>query len=110
MRGLPMTKSTTVAGPYFPERPAAAATGLALEPYPAQVPEQLSRALTEEIRRLLDNHGLSGRELARLTGIPQRTLAKKLSGQHPFDVDDLQAIASVLEHSVSDLMTWAEKH
>jgi transcriptional regulator with XRE-family HTH domain len=74
------------------------------------VSEQLSRALAEELRRLLADRGISGRELSRLTGIPQKTLAGKLADRTPFDLDDLQAIAGVLEHSASDLVAWAEKH
>jgi len=74
------------------------------------VTEQLSRALSAELRRLLADRGTSGRELSRLTGIPQKTLADKLADRAPFDLDDLQLIAGVLEHSVSDLVAWAEKH
>lgn len=72
--------------------------------------DQLSRALSAELRRLLNDRGISGRELSRLTGIPQKTLADKIADRAPFDLDDLQVIAGVLEHSVSDLIGWAEKH
>lgn len=65
--------------------------------------------MTGEIRRLLDERGLSGRELARRTGIPQSSIAKKLNDRHPFDVDDLQAIAGVLEVDVTDLLAWAQR-
>jgi transcriptional regulator with XRE-family HTH domain len=82
---------------------------VAAESYPARVPEQLSRAITAEVRRLLDDRGMSGRELSRLTGIPQSSIAKKLADRHPFDVDDLQAIAGVLEVDVTDLLAWAQR-
>lgn len=70
---------------------------------------QLSRAVAAEIRRLLDERGISGRELARRTEIPSRTIAHKLADRNPFDVDDLQAIAAVLEVDVTDLLAWAQR-
>jgi transcriptional regulator with XRE-family HTH domain len=73
------------------------------------VPDQLSRAIAAEIRRLIDERGMSGRELARRTGIPSRTVAAKLADRSPFDVDDLQAIARVLEVDVTDLLAWAQR-
>jgi len=73
------------------------------------VSEQLSRAVAAEIRRLLEERGISGRELARRTGIPSRTIAHKLADRTPFDVDDLQAIAGVLEVDVTDLLSWAQR-
>lgn len=71
--------------------------------------EQLSRAVAAEIRRLLDERSMSGRELARRTGIPPRTVAAKLADRSPFDVDDLQVIAGVLEVDVTDLLSWAQR-
>jgi transcriptional regulator with XRE-family HTH domain len=71
--------------------------------------DQLSRAVAAEIRRLLDERGISGRELARRTGIPSRTVAHKLADRTPFDVDDLQSIAGVLEVDVTELLTWAQR-
>lgn len=71
--------------------------------------EELSTAVAEQVRRLLDERGISGRELARLTGIPQRTIAKKVAGQHPFDLDDLAKIAAALGVDVTDLLAWAQR-
>jgi transcriptional regulator with XRE-family HTH domain len=73
------------------------------------VTEELSTAVAEEIRRLLDERGMSGRELARLTEIPQRTVAAKLAGRNPFDLDDVAVICRVLEVSVTDLLGWAQR-
>ena len=78
-------------------------------PYRGQVPEQLSEAVAAEVRRLLAERGLTGRELARRTNIPQPTIATKLSGKSALDLDDLDAICRVLEVSVSDLLTWAQR-
>lgn len=71
--------------------------------------EQLSRAVAGEIRRLLEERGMSGNALAKATGIQQTTIARKLRGEHPFDVDDLASICQALDVSVSDLMAWAER-
>lgn len=71
--------------------------------------EQLSRAVADEIRRLLSDRGISGRELSRLTGIPPRTIAAKLADRNPFDLDDLAVICGVLEVDVTDLLAWAQR-
>jgi transcriptional regulator with XRE-family HTH domain len=70
--------------------------------------EQLSRAVGAEVRRLLEERGLSGNQLAKATGIPQ-TVAAKLRGTRRVHVDDLAAIAPVLEVKVSDLIDWAQR-
>jgi transcriptional regulator with XRE-family HTH domain len=72
------------------------------------VTEELSSAVAEQVRRLLDERGISGRQLSAQTGIPQRTVANKLSGRSPFDLDDLAKIAAVLEVAVTDLLAWAQ--
>jgi transcriptional regulator with XRE-family HTH domain len=65
--------------------------------------------LSEEVRahlaRLLEQRGMSGRQLARETGIPQPSLSRKLRGAAPLDVDDLEAIAGALGIPVADLVT-----
>lgn len=71
--------------------------------------EQLSRAVAGEIRRLLNERGMSGNALAKATGMNQPTVARKLRGEHAFDVDDLAVICKALDVSVSDLMGWAER-
>jgi transcriptional regulator with XRE-family HTH domain len=73
------------------------------------VTEELSNAVAEQIRRLLEERGVSGRQLATQTGIPQRTVANKLSGKSPFDLDDLAKIAAMLEVDVTDLLSWAQR-
>ena len=73
------------------------------------MPDQLSTAVSREVRRLLDERGMSGNALAKATGIPQTSIAGKLRGATSFTVDDLDAICRVLEVSVSDLLTWAQR-
>jgi transcriptional regulator with XRE-family HTH domain len=71
--------------------------------------EQLSRAVSAEVRRLLEERGLSGNQLAKASGVPQTSIAGKLRGASAFSVDDLAAIAPVLEVKVSDLIEWAQR-
>jgi DNA-binding Xre family transcriptional regulator len=73
------------------------------------VTEELSSAVADEIRRLLDERGISGRELARRTEIPPRTIAAKLANRNPFDLDDVAVICRVLEVDVTDLLAWAQR-
>jgi transcriptional regulator with XRE-family HTH domain len=74
------------------------------------VTEDLSRAVAGEVRRLLDERGISGRQLAERAGIPQRTVANKLSGRNPFDLDDVAKVCAVLEVDVTDLLAWAQRN
>jgi transcriptional regulator with XRE-family HTH domain len=73
------------------------------------VSEQLSRAVAQEVRRLLDERGMSGRALALAAGINPRSIDRKLAGTSAFDVDDLAAVAPVLGVAASDLLAWAER-
>lgn len=73
------------------------------------MPEQLSRAVAEQVRQLLADRGMSGRALALASGINPRSVDRKLAGQSPFDVDDLAAIAPALGVAASDLLAWAER-
>lgn len=62
------------------------------------------------MQRLLDERAMSGRELSRLTGIQQKTLADKLAGRSAFGLNDLQKVCAVLEVDVDELIGWAQKH
>lgn len=73
------------------------------------MPEQLSRLVAEELRRLLAERGISGNQLAKRTGIPQPTIATKLSGKSAWTLDDLQVVCAQLDVSVADLLQWAHK-
>lgn len=72
------------------------------------VPEDLSAAVAAEIRRRLEVQGWSGRELSRRTGISQRSVVDKLAGRTPFDLDDVQKVATALEVPVSALLPTVE--
>lgn len=71
--------------------------------------EQLSRAVAAELRGLLEQRGMSGNQLAKATGIPQVSIARKLRGATAFNLDDIDAICSVLGVKVADLMEWATR-
>lgn len=71
--------------------------------------EQLSRAVAAEIRRLLEERDLSGNQLAKQTGIPQTSIAKKLRGITAFDIDDVDRICRALDVRASDLLEWAQR-
>lgn len=71
--------------------------------------EQLSRAVSAEVRRLLEERGLSGNQLAKASGVEQTAIARKLRGIGKFDLDDLAAIAPVLEVKVTDIIEWAQR-
>jgi transcriptional regulator with XRE-family HTH domain len=47
---------------------------------------------------------MSAAELARRTGIKQSTMARRMTGETAFDLDDLERIAEVLEVEVADLL------
>lgn len=47
---------------------------------------------------------MSAAELARLTGIKQSTLARRMTGETAFDLDDLELIADALQVDVADLL------
>jgi transcriptional regulator with XRE-family HTH domain len=58
----------------------------------------------EEIRVLLARRRISAAELARRTGMKQSTLARRMTGETAFDLDDLELIADVLGVTVTELL------
>lgn len=71
--------------------------------------EELAKAVSAEVRRLVEELGWSGRELARRTGLKVTAVSYKLAGERPFDLDDLAAIARVTGVRVADVIARAEK-
>lgn len=70
---------------------------------------RLSEHVAEELRVLLARRRMSGAELARRTGIKQSTMSRRMTGETPFDTNDLEAIAGVLGIDVADLFPRREK-
>ena len=71
--------------------------------------EQLSAAVSAVVRRLLEERDMSGNQLAKASGVEQTSIARKLRGARAFDLDDLAAIAPVLEVKVADIIEWAQR-
>jgi DNA-binding Xre family transcriptional regulator len=63
--------------------------------------EDFARAVSAQVRRLLDERGISGNQLAKASGVPQTSIAGKLR--------DLDSICSTLGVKVSDLIEWAQR-
>ncbi|MDG4756311.1 helix-turn-helix transcriptional regulator [Micromonospora sp. WMMD710] len=64
--------------------------------------------VAEEIRVLLARQRISASKLARTLGMTQSYLARRMSGDTAFDVDDLARIANVLGVTVVDLLPSAK--
>jgi transcriptional regulator with XRE-family HTH domain len=62
--------------------------------------EQTAGAVRAELAR----RRVSGRDLARKLGWSPSATARRLSGEKPFDINELQQIASVLDVPVSLLV------
>ena len=65
---------------------------------------RLREHAAEEIRVILARKRMSAAELARRTGIKQSTMARRMTGETAFDLDDLEVIADVLGVDVADLL------
>lgn len=61
-------------------------------------------AVAEEILALMGRTRTRQNTLARAIGISQPSLSKRLSGQHPFDLDELTSIAAYFGVEISDLL------
>jgi DNA-binding Xre family transcriptional regulator len=71
--------------------------------------EDFARAVSAQVRRLLDERGISGNQLAKASGVPQTSIAGKLRGASAFTLNDLDSICSTLGVKVSDLIEWAQR-
>lgn len=67
------------------------------EQHPA---ESLSVAVARRLRGQLAERNIKGSALARMTGLPQQTISRKLLGGTPFTLDELQAICDVTDISL----------
>lgn len=78
--------------------------------HPAPVSEEdLARAVSAQVRRLLEERGISGNQLAKSAGIEQTSVARKLRGAGAFTLNDLDSICSTLGVKVTDLIDWAQR-
>jgi transcriptional regulator with XRE-family HTH domain len=66
-----------------------------------------SRGLARNVSAALSAAGIAQRDAAARTGIPLSTLSRRLTGNSPFNTDELALIADLLGVNVSDLFTRA---
>ena len=64
----------------------------------------INELVAEEIRVLLARRRISASDLARKTGMTQRAVSRRLTGEKVIDVDDLASIANALGVDVVDLL------
>ena len=64
----------------------------------------LRETTAEEIRTVLARRRMSGVHLAQLIGRSQSYVSRRLTGETPFDLDDVERIADALEVEVVDLL------
>lgn len=77
---------------------------------PVEQPVSPLRArMAEEIRALLARRRIAGVALAARIHRSQSYVSRRLTGDIPFDVDDLEAIARVLGVTVADLLPSADR-
>jgi len=67
-------------------------------------PLQIQARLARTVRDALATAGISQSRLAELTGIPQSTISRKLSGLGNFTIPELHLIAFQLGMPMSDLI------
>lgn len=84
---------------------AARKAGIMTAPAPTGSSDGLRMHVADEVRAWLARRRLSGAGLARALGRSQSFVAKRLDGRQAFDVDDLEAVARVLEVPVSVFFT-----
>lgn len=68
---------------------------------------RLSDRVAEELRALLARRQTTPTALAKLVGVSQTYIWRRLSGEVAFDLDDLDKIAAVLEIETADLLRVA---
>lgn len=70
--------------------------------------DEVIEALVVEVRRAVEDCPHSRAEVARRVGMARSTLARRLSGEHTFYVEELEQLGNVLGVKLSDLMHRAE--
>lgn len=67
----------------------------------------VTAAVVDRIKAQMAGAGLTQVALSSKTGIERSTLVRRLQGRSPFRVDELEAIAQVLECTVASLVEEA---
>lgn len=66
-----------------------------------------SRAVARAVSAALKEAGIAQRDAASRTGLPITTLSRRLTGNSPFNIDELEIIADLLGRPVSDFIPQA---
>lgn len=66
--------------------------------------EAITAAVAAEVRAELGRQNVSGTGLARMMGVSQALVSRRLTGEVPFDVAELSRIAEILGVPVSTFM------
>jgi len=66
-----------------------------------------SRNIAANVSSALTTAGIPQRDAAKRTGIPLTTLSRRLTGNSPFTIVELDLIAGLLGVTVSDLIAQA---
>ena len=69
---------------------------------------KLPRAVTEVVQDSLEQTEISHREVIRRTGIGSTTFGRRMTGNSPFNIDELALVAGVLNLRPSELIRKAE--
>jgi DNA-binding Xre family transcriptional regulator len=70
---------------------------------------ELSSRVVDQVQALMRGRNMSGRHLAVLAGMPQRTVADKLARRAPFTLDDLSAVCGVLDVEPVDVLIASQQ-
>lgn len=61
--------------------------------------------IAENVRRKMDEHRINQTELGAAAGLSQSALSRRLLGQIPFTIPELDLVAAALEVPVSELIS-----
>ena len=64
----------------------------------------LNERVAEEIRVMLARKRLTATDLARKTGMTQRSISRRITGEKAIDMHDLERIAHALDVDIHDLL------
>lgn len=67
-----------------------------------------TEAVARTVCAAMDRGGKSAKQLAEETHIPRTTLARRLAGQSPFTIPELEQVAAALGTTARDILTDAE--
>lgn len=60
--------------------------------------------ISERVRAALADRAITQQSLSRSTGIPERTLARRLAGKSTWTIDELDAVSASLDVSMARLI------